>query len=69
MVAGLMAQKTYLKNLRQRSKGQKILDALKKEYDGYKSMEVNFELVLELKAQAAETQRENWFNREKIFCQ
>jgi len=57
MVAGLMAQKTYLKASDSDPKAKKILDALKKEYDGYKSMEVNFELVLELKAQAAETQK------------
>jgi len=35
---------------------KKILDKLKAEYDTYKSMEVNFELVLELPQQEAEIQ-------------
>ena len=47
------AQKTYLKASDSDPKAKKILDALKKEYNGYKSMEVSFDLVLELKGQEA----------------
>lgn len=36
---------------------KKILDKLKKEYDTYKSMEIDFNLVLELPGQEAETQK------------
>ena len=36
---------------------KKILDKLKKEYDTYKSMEVNFDLIMELPGQEAETQK------------
>ena len=35
---------------------KKILDALKKEYDTYKSMEVKFDLIMELPGQESETQ-------------
>ncbi len=35
---------------------KKILDILKKEYDAYKSMEVNFDLVMELPQQEVEVQ-------------
>lgn len=51
------AQKTYLKSSDSDPKAKKILDALKKEYNGYKAMEISFELILELKGQAPETQK------------
>ncbi|MBK7010096.1 MAG: hypothetical protein IPH36_16390 [Saprospiraceae bacterium] len=54
---GLTGQKTFNKASDSDPKAKKILDALKKEYNGYKSMEVVFELVLELKGQPAETQK------------
>lgn len=54
---GLTGQKTFNKASDSDPKAKKILDALKKEYNGYKSMEVVFELVLELKGQPTETQK------------
>jgi outer membrane lipoprotein carrier protein len=38
-------------------KAKKMLDALKKEFTSYKSVEINFDLVLELKEQAKQTQK------------
>lgn len=37
-------------------KAKKMLDALKKDYNSYKTIEVNFDLVLELTGQSKETQ-------------
>jgi outer membrane lipoprotein carrier protein len=37
-------------------KAKKLLDALKKDYNSYKSIEVGFELIIELSGQAKETQ-------------
>jgi outer membrane lipoprotein-sorting protein len=37
-------------------KAKKILDALKKDYNSYKSIEVNFELIIELSGQSKEVQ-------------
>lgn len=50
-------QNTFSKASDSDPKAKKILDALKKEYNSYKSMEVAFDLLLELKGQPAETQK------------
>ncbi|MBK9734185.1 MAG: outer membrane lipoprotein carrier protein LolA [Saprospiraceae bacterium] len=54
--AGISAQNTYASSKDSDPKAKNILDRLKKQYDGYKSMEVKFEMELELPNQKKEIQ-------------
>lgn len=60
LLISLMASMAYSQDMTSTEENdpeaKKILDKLKKEYDSYKSMEVKFDLVLELPQQEAETQ-------------
>ena len=46
---------------------KKILDKLKIEYDTYKSMEVNFDLIMELPGQEAETQKGKVIQQDEMY--
>lgn len=46
---------------------KKILDKLKKEYDTYKSMEVDFDLIMELPGQEAETQKGSVIQQNEMY--
>ncbi len=46
---------------------KKILDKLKAEYDSYKSMEVNFKLIMELPQQEAEVQNGVVIQQDKMY--
>ena len=74
----LLGQATMLKASDSDPKAKKILDALKKEYNGYTSMELSFELEIDLKDKGKEVQQGKFVqqgskymvavNDQEIYC-
>ncbi len=61
------AQSTFSKASESDPKAKKILDGLKKQYNAYKSLEINFELDIELPGKSKETQKGKLIQAGKKF--